>query len=408
MLLSRLVLSAQEKFPMEPGKIFPYKANPQLNELLVKERQGANRKIIIDLFTSSCISCFRMLPKLQKLQDKYKHKLLIIPFGKLDKDIVKIFNRFHSQFDLSMDAIYDSSFFTTYDLPSFPRYIWLNEKGVIETISDADELNDETVERLITGLPLNGHIGFRTQVFDETQLLLTNGNGGSDTSFLFRSALTLWNKGQRNIYPTSLLSTKQKDFFQVLGVSMIDLYRYAYFGWGRWTVKDPVYGKLYPVPIFIGSDSSTQHTARYNYSFMQKVSDPDSLLLLRALRNDLATYFGYEVMISNRPMPCWKLVVTPGAAEKLKSKFTSTSYSVSYTRIDYQHVKISTVIDLLLASKKDDYPYIDLTGIDFPVDITLDAILYDRPLMLEALRKIGLDLVLSEQPMLVLFLNKRD
>ena len=121
----------------------------------------------------------------------------------------------------------------------------------------------------------------------------------------------------------------------------------------------------------------------------------------------MATYFGYEAIVVSRMMPCWKLIALPNAGEKLKSKYIQTKYSESYTSINFQYVSISTVIDLLLSSRQDDYPYIDDTGIDYPIDLSFEAVLYDRESVLNALRNIGLDLVLSEKPMQVLLLQKR-
>jgi thiol-disulfide isomerase/thioredoxin len=123
-LLTGIALPAQKKIPLELGTDFPYKTNKNLNELLALERKGKGRKIIIDLFGSSCVVCFRMMPKMQEIQDKYRDSVLVVLLGKEDRDIRKVFDKFKSKMSLNFDPVYDSAFFDTYSIPFLPHYIW--------------------------------------------------------------------------------------------------------------------------------------------------------------------------------------------------------------------------------------------------------------------------------------------
>jgi len=406
-LLTGIVLPAQKKIPLELGTDFPYKTNKNLNELLALERKGKGRKIIIDLFGSSCVVCFRMMPKMQEFQDKYSDSILVVLLGKEDRDIRKVFDKFKSKMSLNFDPVYDSAFFDTYSIPFLPHYIWVDENGVIRAITGPDELNPTNFERFIAGLPIITKGVITKQKFDDSKLFLVNGNGGPDTGFLFRSVLSRWDKSQSTSYPKHLKYSAKGNFFQALSVTVSDLYMYAFLEWAWWDTRDTVYGKIYPVPVGFGKETLADKSPRYSYSFSTSLPDSGNTLLRRALRNDLATYFGHEAMVVDRMMPCWKLIAMPKAKERLKSRYQQTKYSGSYTSINFQCVNISTVIDLLLSSKQDDYPYVNATGIDYPIDLSFEAVLYDRESVVNALRKIGLDLVLSEQSMQVLLLQRR-
>lgn len=406
-LLTGIALPAQKKIPLELGTDFPYKTNKNLNELLALERKGKGRKIIIDLFGSSCVVCFRMMPKMQEIQDKYSDSILVVLLGKEDRDIRKVFDKFKSKMSLNFDPVYDSAFFDTYSIPFLPHYIWLDENGITQATTGPDELNPTNFERFIAGLPLITKREIAKQKFDDSKLFLVNGNGGPDTGFLFRSVLSRWDKSHSTSYTKKLQYSPKGKFFQVLNVTVADLYMYAFLEWAWWDTRDTVYGKIYPVPIVLGRETYLDKLPRYNYSFSTTLLDSGNALLRKALRNDLATYFGYEAMVVNRLMPCWKIIAMPNAKERLKSRYQQTKYSGSYTSINFQCVNISTVLDLLLLSKQDNYPYIDATGIDYPVDLSLETVIYDRESVINALRSIGLDLVLSEQPMQVLLLQKR-
>ncbi len=405
-LLPWIALPAQNKLQPVPGETFTYNANEELNKLLDRERKGGCSKIILDLFTSNCIVCFRMLPKMQEIQKKYKKSLLVILLGDQDKEIAEVYEKFRIRFSLTLDVLYDSVFFNQYFISSVPRYLWIDEKGILQAMTGPDELTPQNIEFFITGQPMNIPAQESQSAFALSKLLLINGNGGADTSFLFRSILSRWNKSQPNIYPARLSYSQYGNFFQALGISMSDLYRYAYFGWARWTCRDSVYGKLYPLPVFIGNDSLPGSNARFNYSFRKTEADPDSLLLQRALRNDLATYFGYEVMITKRMMPCWKLVASPGAAQRLKSRYKQQKLSGTFSGIDYQHVAVKAIIELLYFMRYDEYPFIDVTGIGFPIDIKMDTVLTDFDSLRKGLQTAGIELVLSEQQMEVILLKK--
>lgn len=406
LLLKGFVLPGQNKLPLKAGEKFNYSANKELNDILAEERQKG-RKVIIDLFSSSCIVCFRMLPKMEDFQNKYKDSIRVVMLGKKDADIKKVFDKFKSKWSLTLEALYDSAFFEQYKIPAFPYYIWLDENGIIQATTGPDELNPIFLERFMAGLPAFKDEAINKQIFDDSKLFLVNGNGGPDTGFLFRSVLSRWTKTQSTSYPKQLQYSSKGNFFQALNVTVTDLYKYAYLDWARWDTRDTVYGKIYPVHFELSGETLLDKSPKYNYSFSTTLPDSGNVLLRRALRNDLATYFGYEAMVVNRLMPCWKLIALPDAKEKLKSNYIQTKYSGSYTSINFQYVNISTVIDLLLSSRQDDYPYIDDTGIDYPIDVTFEAVLYDRESVVNALRKIGLDLVLSEQFMQVLLLQKK-
>ncbi|MBL0883518.1 MAG: TlpA family protein disulfide reductase [Chitinophagaceae bacterium] len=406
LLLKVIIIIGQNKAAIVTGEKFSYSANKQLNMILAEERHKG-RKVIIDLFSSSCIVCFRMLPKMEDIQRKYKDSIRIVLLGKKDIDVKKIFEKYKSKFSLTLEAIYDSAFFEQYQIPSMPHYIWLDEKGIIKATTGTEELNYNYFENFISGSQIITKDVTIKQNFDQSKLFLVNGNGGHDTSFLFRSILSSWSKNQSTSYPKKLQYSTKGKFFQTLNVSITDLYKYAYLGWAWWTSNDTIYGKIYPVPIEIGGEKPIDNSVRYNYSFSTSLPDSGNLLLRRAIRNDLETYFDYTATVVSRKMPCWKLIAIPDSKARLKSKYQNKKYSESYTSIDYQKVNISTVIDLLMFSRQDDYPLIDATGIDFPIDLLFDAIIYDRESVVNALRGIGLDLILSEQPMLVLLLQKK-
>jgi thiol-disulfide isomerase/thioredoxin len=363
-LLWWILLPGQEKVSIQVGKPFAYRDNRELNAFLDRE---TSRKTIIDLFSSTCAACFSMMPKMQQIQEKYGDSIHVVLLGQKDKEIDKIFRRFRDRFSLSLDVVYDSAFFKKYQLPGFPFYIWIDEKGIVQAATGSDELHEANLASFMRGKPVIP--ASDPYNIDPVDPALTFGRSEEDSAFLFRSKLGLARKGELSYYPQRLTySMNNKKTFLATGVTVDDLYRYAYFGIARWLVKDPEYSKLYHPPVRLGGKSNTAGL-KLNYLFQTNEEDRNGNLLQRALQNDLATYFGYEVLVTQMRVPCWKLVALPGAADRLRSRETKKKVKTSYSYQDFRHVPVSRIIELFQFSAEDDLPVIDDTRIDFPVDI---------------------------------------
>lgn len=400
-------VSSQPRLPLEVHSAFSYSQSDKLSEFR-RLATSEGKKVILDLFNSSCIVCFRMLPKVNALQQKYKNKLQVIMVGDEDDQIRKVYSKFQQNLQLKLPVVYDSALFNRYRIEFVPCQIWLDEHGVIQAVAGPDELNESNIDLFLADKPIVMSSSPEKITFNQDKLLLTDGNAGADTKFLFRSLLTLYHSSLPHYSPLSLVLEKPGNFFQTLGANMTELYRYAYIGSGSWTFGDSLYGKVYPKLVFTDKSApdSPDSARRYCYSFKQPDSLHDQGILERALRNDLATYFGYSVTVSIQKMPCWKLVVLPGFKEKLRTRHSQRYAMISYAEVTLRNGSLSSLMQMLDYYGTHDYPYIDATGIDFNVDISVEGILTEPAAFREALRKVGLDVVPGEQEMQVLLLSK--
>lgn len=378
---------------------FSYAENPALNKHI------GGKKVILDLFNSGCVVCFRMLPKVKELQELFPavHFILI---GDEDGTIRRVYSKFEKKLDLRFPVFYDSVFFSRFDIRFVPRYLWLDEKGVIQAITGPEDVTASNITFFLADQTVITSQPPANEQFSRSRLLLIDGNGGADTSFLFRSLLTLYGPNQRPHMPPVLAYDSSRNFFQAIGTTMADLYRYAYFGRTNWNSRDPMYVQLYRPLIFLGGppDSVLMRT-RYSYSFKPPFFNRDVSLFQKALQNDLSTFFGYEVIVTNLKVPCWKLIALPGAAEKLKTKSTISQKKASYAGYDYKNVPVSEIIAQFYMMRLDDYPYIDDTGISFNIDVKVDAILTDPVAVNVELQKQGLQVIKGEKEMTVLLLS---
>lgn len=405
-LLPCLTVFAQPKLELKQNAAFTYQRNKALTESIQSTTIIKGKKVILDLFNSSCIVCFRMLPKIQAFQDQFGSNLQFILLGDEDAHIRKVYEKFRKNMGLEFPVMYDSVFFRAYDIPFVPRYIWIDESGFVRAVTGPDEVTESNIQSFIKYGSFAIKPVVKRTFFSPDKLLLTGGNGGTDTSFLFRSILSLYQTSLIAYTPLKLEYDKN-NMFQALGVTMADLYRYAYFGKARWNIHDSMYGEYALTPLFTTDrvPDSPAIAKRYCYSFKSPEVVGDEDLLQRALRNDLATFFGYEVMLTRLKMPCWKLLVLPGLREKLRTKFTEQRIETTYAGMDFQNVPVTVVLENLNYLRTDDYPYINETGINFNIDLSLEGMMTDPRELHKALRNAGLALVEGEKEMWVLVLS---
>lgn len=159
---------------------------------------------------------------------------------------------------------------------------------------------------------------------------------------------------------------------------------------------------------------------RYNYSLVVPTGHGTAARMQYAMRNDLDTYFGYNVVVETRPMPCWNLVISDKQRvnDFLLSKIPSKSFFVDNEdqHFIFKNASIRDLIAMLGSTfgygtldygrlpLQDQAPFMDATGITNAIDFTFDKGLTFSETQ-KALNVIGLDIVKSERPMKVVVLR---
>ncbi len=287
----------------------------------IKDLRG--KKIILDLFTSSCVVCFKMLPKLDSLQRKFKDHLRFILIGKEDASIRSIYNRFEKKLGLQLDKGFDSAFFNHMRITYVPTYIWIDEKGLVKAVTGVEELREDNIIRFLDNKEIQSKVLTQAVAFDPRQLLLVNGNGGDENDYVSRTVISKWNPTLPFYIPPLLQSSRDGPFFQTLGASLPELYNYAYFGLPHWNSKHNNYGHVFPSPLLEDSLATTGNE-KYCYSYFRSGMDTTALSIQWIMQNELKSYFGCEARVVTRLMPCWELVQTkPGSIGKANVSVTS-------------------------------------------------------------------------------------
>lgn len=455
--------------PAPPFKGFKWIVGTPLTDL---ER---NNVYVIEFGATWCAPCAAAIPKLSALAEKHQSKLTVMSFFVMErntgpnKDKLDYINTVEKYVNKRVDKI---KYSIAVDGPekemeiawlrasgnvSVPQSFVIDRNGNVAYIgTNFTELN-AIVEKVLS----NGYTSAQprenvitalsSQPFDHEKLLLIDGNGGNANDFSFRSLIQKYDGKIESGNPEYINSFRYFDLpdtylldrVQLIGVAMSNLYYLAYadtisnqvFSRNHlWEYPDTVkypnlkssYGKYWHVPLLEVSDISPFKASnkapdnRYNYSLKVPSGLGTAKFLQQAMRRDLMTYFGYEVVVEVRQMPYWKLIRSGNKTEleKLRSKNPEAAFEMLASQDPY-YFNQAPMTDLIwmLGSwygyGRYDYgklpwreqcAFVDETGIDYLIDFK-----YDMRWTFEECNKylntIGLELVKGTRPTKVIVIR---
>ncbi|MDO5987524.1 TlpA disulfide reductase family protein [Flavivirga amylovorans] len=124
---------------------------------------------------------------------------------------------------------------------------------------------------------------------------------------------------------------------------------------------------------------------KYHYSIQVPKEQANVKFLQQTMQNDLKNYFGYDVSVQIREMPCWKIKIKDKAIvrQNLRTKTIGQNWRYDYKdgEINYNNTTIESLVYVLafnfgyrtsdygLIDLEDQAPFIDETGIDYEIDL---------------------------------------
>src|SRR5215217_1363253 len=388
---------------------------------------------ILDFFTAGCASCFESMPKISKLRKKYKDKLEIMMIGLDDRNLQAVYDKYRKKWDLDIPvAFIPKKQWNLFDIIGVPHIIVLDKEGIVKTkIISFDE---KLIESLLAGQSINV-LEIQSSAeriksaasYDHKKPFLINGNGGNDTSYLFRSLISKWDGKiiDRPFY--TMINQNEmsgaKSRLDLIGVPLIHLYKLAYgdtlhpYPSLSPGIQASSYGSYWKHPLLQVRDSSQldrswlSKSNMYNYSLTVPPSHATTDRIQKIMQRDLENYFGYTATIETREMPCWYLRVRNKDVFKLRSGNRSKEQVMQErtpterTDMAVLNAPIAELILYLSYNDQNGPPIIDETGIDYKIDIYIEGLTSDINDLNNGLKKNGLELVKGVKPMKVVIIR---
>jgi hypothetical protein len=384
--------------------------------------------LILDFWTRYCSTCVASFRETDTLAKIFKGKIEFILVGFPDNYATQLYEKVRNRYNLELPVAYDTALFDKFAIPSVPHLVWIDNHGVVKAITTNEELSVQNLNTFLKGQALNLPVKMNSiekakklEAFDFRKPFLTNGNGGEDTNFQFRSILSNWT-------PDFSVISYESDYFRsspfrpnellALGCPLFCLYEMAYGDTipHRPLVFNPPrvnnYGKYWVRPLLEMKDTSAfdfdYSTGKnlYCYNLTVPYERANSTYMQSVMQRDLKNYFGFAVKVQDRVMPCLFLVATDEARRKLGTK--GGVPAIAGDGITYQvlvNQPISVLISVIWGQNQDEPPIIDQTGIKDNIDITIDAFMGDMSELKRALQKQGLDLIRREKEMKVIIIS---
>jgi thiol-disulfide isomerase/thioredoxin len=356
----------------------------------VKLSSFKGKLLILDFWSTSCVSCVASWPKLLELQKKFKEKMQIVLVNAWEDEtkVRRVLERRKELADVKMTlpvSCGDPSILKLFEISGLPHIVWIDERGVVQSITYQSSLTAENIAAVLKNEPINMRQKFRRDELIRaawTKPLFINGNGGNVDNVLWQSILT---KGAANIpYGPRLFGDGKawpangKDFgITCTNLSISELYRFAYsnkFGNEIHIENFHQYGRLIPLlqnrQELQVRDSSKYLPSRvageeidnlYNYQLIcpQKTSREE---LQRLMQADLQKYFGLQVQWEKRKKKCLVLEASDTSLISYKGGGLAGQTIVD---VHLNKVPLSRfVTDLEIATNYlfSPYPIIDATG----------------------------------------------
>ncbi len=268
--------------------------------------------IILDFWHTRCSSCINAFPKMQKLQDKFAKQLKVILVGYESKTVIQMFLSNHKQLTgLTVDlpiACNDLKLNSYFNPPSYPHYIWIDQKGIVRHISFGSDVTVENLEAVLNNKPVEiGEKNDTLLAFKFSKPLFVKGNAGDGNTILCYSLLSKYVKNMptagRYCYPGD-------------SNSMIFCYTWPIKGLFQMAFSDYLNGWFIPdnrtilqvedtAKYVFNINGVIQWKNLYAYQLFAPYRSADSLK--KMMQQDLMRYFGLEAHMEKKIMKCWVL-----------------------------------------------------------------------------------------------------
>ncbi|QEH40621.1 TlpA disulfide reductase family protein [Chitinophaga sp. XS-30] len=400
---------SESVYPKIGEKIAPFQLTGAGNDgdKVITSEQLKGKFTILDFWSKYCGACIASFPKMDSLQKSFSDDLQTILIGYLDDQqrIKSVFDLHKRKNNLNLTTVYDTAVFNRFRVHGVPHLVWIDKSGIVKAVTLPQDANKENISKFIKGEDFDFEdMSFDSRKktnFDISKPFLIKGNGGQEDNYLVRSILTKWEEGMPISGPGQI--TKRTKRIECLKMNIESLYHTAFFtnvnnGSPNWNF-----------PIFETKDS-LKFKGDDNLFYCYSLSSPPGFILgvqlQRIMQNELKNYFGYGARIEKRDLPCWKLVViNKQNLEEFKSK---SSDKISYWDDSGGYVyntAMENIASFIGSRLKPALNVVDATYIDFKIDMGFNIDMSDYESVRRALKRYGLDLILSSTQQNVLVIT---
>ncbi len=384
-----------------------------------------NKLVILDFWATWCGSCLYALPFLDKIQRKHPHEVVILPVTFEKKEAVLRFleNNNFLKNSVLPSVTQDSLLSSYFPHNLLPHDVWINGDGRVIAITGSEEVNEENIEKVLSGEKISLHQ--KRDIFgqDIDKPMLLGGLGPDyrleENNLKYSSLLT----GNIEGIPSSnsTQATKRGNRVSLLAENssldcIFNMVLTAKYNTSNSLIYESFYAGMRSRMILEVKDSS-YYTHRvpgsnnmyvpppekmFCYEIIRPLSDSQKICsdALAELNNYFGNTLGIEALKEKRKVRCWVLTrLNNGNIPYSHGGRTNIIIDTSNNTILLHNLSIDEFIIALMYRElfNSPIPMINETGITDPVDFDIKADPMDPLSIGKSLEKYGLKIVLEER-----------
>ncbi len=382
-----------------------------LDKLRLDDLKG--KYVILEFWAPTCTASIASLPEMAKIQGQFGDQLRVVPITVFQEDrVFQLLENYPSLQSLELPLVVNSRRLLEY-FPHFviPHIIILDPEGRIVAITGMEDLTESNLRTLLS----TGESNFRTKSDKKIRIgnkvkLIAETPEIKNKNIWFQSAFTG--------YIPDLRGSLTQDFSGMSHIRLINLPLISHF--------QLAYSERDLVDYFgrnrlelLGFDKEELWSDRRGMDYVDWMEEGDHVFgyeliapmsknPYELMREDLKRFVPHiQASIELRKRTVYALILSEKAPFP-KSSYNQKSYRMLPKGVSMENYPLQGFVYHLNSSflATSEFPIVNLTGIDYPIDLTLHANLSDVESLRSALQENGLDLKLQEQEIPVLVLKK--
>lgn len=317
----------------------------------VKFSDFRGKAILLDFWSTGCVSCIKGIPKMERYQRQYKDELVVLLVNsKRNKDTPeRIANRFKiykevNKYVPELPTILDDTIFTAL-LPhnTIPNIAWINQDGIYLANTMSGLVSDRQLEAVVkTGnanLIHNGVIENRDRRTETPPLVDTV---GLTSVSLFDSYIPKY----LSVYP-NLVHKNGTSFYQFVNQDFAMVLFFVFgeelngYRWNDYVFESDLKENLRDKALFWARNADM-----YSYQFFIRDS-VDQATTQKILREDFKRTFGFTVERKTGVVDVYQLKLTE-AIKNIRTKKEMATVSVQSA--DYPVIYVNTPLSIVVGN----------------------------------------------------------
>ena len=369
--------------------------------------------VILEFWAPTCSLSTGSLADMDELQDHYGDRLAILPITIFPESRVQeVLKAYSALQGLEIPLIIDAKKMREYFPHSLlPHFVILDPEGRVAAITSQSDITVENLDKLLAG----DESVFREKIdkrikLDRNAKLISESSQVENKNIWFQSAMTGYIPG---LGGSIIQDYSGLSHIRIVNMSILSHFQLAYSErdlvdyFGRNRIETPGFG---PEELFaekVGQDA-LDWMEEGTHVFGYELIAPPHLNPYELMQEDLKRFFPQvKASVESKTKTVYALVQMEGQ-QYPKAMAGKQAYQAAGNGVRMRNYPLQGFVYHLNSSfqQNNPYPIVNRTGIDYPIDLSLDAKLSNIESLREALLMNGLDLVKQEEVISVLVLEK--